>query len=156
MNIERDEKMRMARTALATLKIMEDAVESCEGKDWEISGAIMSYFMLTQVIEMVLGKVKDIASEGRDPITTGKIIAVLENDRRLVEAYSDYLLNYLLLFVSNNYGYDLEVSVDLLNEIYPTLKDAFKTFVNSLRRRIERDLSEVGEGGEGGEIDYFI
>jgi hypothetical protein len=151
-----EERIRVARNALTTLKVMEDAVESCEIKDWEISGAIMSYFMLTQVIDIVFGKMEQIVREGRDPIVTGKLIAILESDRKLTETYSDYLLNYLLLFVSNNYGYNLEIDADLLNEIYPTLKDAFKTFVNSLRRRIEKDLREENVGGERGEIDYFI
>jgi hypothetical protein len=156
MSNVKEERIRAARNALATLKVMEDAVESCEGEDWEIGGAIMSYFMLTQVLDIIFGKMEGIVREGRDPIVTGKIIAILENDRKLVETYSDYLLNYILLFISNNYGYDLEIDADLLNEIYPTLKDAFGTFVNGLRRRIEKDLSEVNEGGERGEIDYFI
>ena len=156
MNIEKDERIRIAKNALITLKVMEDAVESCEREDWEISGAVMSYFLLTQVVDMIFGKLESIVREGRDPVITGKLVAILENDRKLAETYSDYLLNYILLFVSNNYGYDLEIDAELLNEIYPTLKDAFKTFVNSLRRRIEKDLSENSSGGERGEIDYFI
>jgi hypothetical protein len=156
MNNMKEERIRVARNALETLKVMEDAVESCETEDWEISGAIMSYFMLTQVIDILFGKLEGIVREGRDPVIAGKIIALLENDRKLVETYSDYLLNYILLFVSNNYSYDLEIDAELLNEIYPTLKDAFKTFVNGLRRRIEKDLANETMGGEGGEPDYFI
>jgi hypothetical protein len=156
MNVNREKKMRVARNALATLKIMEDAVESCEREDWEISGAIMSYFMLTQAVDMIFMKMEEIMREAKDPMVTGKIIAILENDKKLVEVYSDYLLNYILLFVSNKFSYDLEIDVELLNEVYPMLRDAFKTLINSLRKRIEKDLSEVDEGGEGRELDYFV